>query len=77
MKVIEILRLGSEILKVMSKSDIKINDFRYIELFHEYELLRSEGEKYWYAVSFLSNKYKISEASVARLIRRLSKDVKS
>ena len=77
MKVIEFLKLVKEILKVMSKSDIKVSDGEYINLYLEYERMRKEGEKYWYSVSVLSSKYGISEASVSRLIRRLSKDVNS
>lgn len=75
MKKIELLTIGKELLKVMSKADIRLKDCDHIEMYNEYNRLRSAGAKYWYVISHLSEKYKVSESNIARIIRRLSGDV--
>lgn len=69
--------IGRELLKTMSKCGIKVEDYRYADMFREYEELRSRGEKYWYVVSYLSGRYNVSESKVIRIIRRLSREVKN
>lgn len=77
MKVIEILQLGREILKKMSECGIKVDDYKYADMYREYEEMRSKGEKYWYVIKCLSDRYKVSESKAIRIIRRLSKEVKN
>lgn len=77
MKAVEILRLGQEILKRMSECGIKVEDYKYADMFREYEDMRFRGEKYWYVISYLADKYNVSESKAVRIIRRLSKDVKT
>lgn len=77
MKVIEILKLGREILKTMSESGIKLDDYKYADMLQEYEKMRSDGEKYWYVIKCLSDRYNVSESKAIRIIRRLSKEVKN
>ena len=76
METIELLRLGCELLKLMSKNDIKVTDYKYISLYDKYVKLRKEGYKYWYAIHVLSEEYDISESACCRIVRRLGKSVK-
>lgn len=75
MKVVEYLKIGRELLKLMSNHDLKRDDYLYIELYEEYMMMRGEGEKVDYILRFLSNKYKLSESTIKRIVRRLSKEV--
>lgn len=75
MKVVELLSIGGEILKRMSDCGIRVDDYKYADMHREYVDMRSRGEKYWYVVAYLADKYNISESNVVRIIRRLSKDV--
>ena len=75
MKVIKLLELGAEMLKMMSANDIKVGDECFISLYNDYEAMRNEGEKYSVAMILLAEKYNISESSVSRIVRRLSRDV--
>ena len=77
MTVVEYLKIGREFLKLMSSIDLKRDDFRYIELYEEYNKMRQEGNKVDYILCCLSDKYKISESTIKRIVRRLSKEVKS
>lgn len=61
-------------LKVMSANDVKLNDWKYVEMYEEYVLMRAEGVKYRAVIAILSEKYDVSEATVERVIRRFRKD---
>jgi hypothetical protein len=76
MKVVEILQIGRELLKMMSENDLRVNDYMFVGMYHEYEFLRGEHEKYNTIISRLSNKYRISQSKVKRIIRRFEKEVK-
>lgn len=76
MKVVDFLKMGSEFLKMMSSFDLKRDDFQHIELYEEYMMLRGEGEKVDYILFVLSSKYKVSESTIKRVVKRFSKEVK-
>ncbi len=76
MKVVEILKLGSEILKVLQESCIKVDDYKYVEMYEEYKEIVECGGKSSYAVAVLAEKYGISERKVYYLLQKLSKDCK-
>ena len=59
----------------MSKHDIKPNDWKHIEMFEEYLDMRRNKDKFRYIMAYLSEKYKISESTVKRIIKRLSEEV--
>lgn len=63
-------------MELMSKSDLRADDYKYIPLYDTYQLMRSEGEKVNYIIAHLADEYGISESSVKRIIRRLSAEVK-
>lgn len=74
MKVIEILNLNKELLKNFRQAGIRIEDVEYIELYKEYQSLYNQGEKTTYIVSFLADKYDISERTVYDIIKRFKTD---
>lgn len=76
MKAIEFLKIGRELLKTMSNCDLRLDDFKHIELYEEYARMRSEGEKVDYVLYFLSRKYKVSESTIKRIVRRFSNEVR-
>ena len=75
MKRVKIVEIGLELLKLMSYNDLKLEDYRFIGMFYEYEFLRSEREKYSVVIDTLATKYKVSHSKVKRIIRRLGKEV--
>ena len=74
MKVVELLKIGCELLKLMSKNDVKRDDYRFVKMYHEYLNMRKAGLKYRAVIQILSEDYKTSKASVERAIRRLGKE---
>ena len=76
MKVVEILQIGRELLKMMSENDLRVDDYMYVGMYREYEFMRGEHEKYYNIISTLSDKYSISQSKVKRIIRRFDKEAK-
>lgn len=77
MKTIDFLKIVKELMKVMSTLDLRRDDYRHIELYEEHMRMRGEGEKVDYILATLSSKYKLSESTIKRIIKRLSKEVKT
>lgn len=67
--------LGSELLKMMSNCDLRIDDYKYLGLYSEYTKARKGNNKYIAIISELAEKYGISESSVKRIIRRFEKEI--
>lgn len=74
MKVVELLKIGGELLKLMSENDVKRDDYQYVKMYHEYQNMRENGVKYRATIRILAENYQTSRASVERVIRRLSKE---
>ena len=75
MKVINLLELVSKILEMMSANDIRTGDEKFVHLYREYEQMRKSGEKYSVCIMILAERYGVSENTVSRVVRRLSRDV--
>lgn len=74
MKVVELLKIGGELLKLMSENDVKRDDYQYVKMYHEYQNMRENGVKYRSAIRMLAEEYHTSKASVERVIRRLDRE---
>lgn len=70
------MKLGRELLKTMSILDLRRDDYIHIELYEEYAEMRRKGEKSDYVLSYLANKYKVSESTIKRVVKRFSKEVR-
>lgn len=75
MKVADLLKIGGEMLKLLSKYDVKIDDYRFAELYFEYERRCKNREKYIVIITELAGLYGISQSTVERIIRRLRRTV--
>ena len=74
MKVIELLKIGGEMLKLMSRNEVNRDDWRFVPMYEEYKEMRDKGVKYREAVRILAEDYHISRATVERAIKRLDAD---
>jgi DNA-binding MarR family transcriptional regulator len=75
MKIAELMKISMEMLKMMSKCGIKTDDWQHLEMLEEYHSMRENCEKFRYIMAYLSEKYRLSESTVKRIIKRLSGDV--
>jgi hypothetical protein len=75
MKVVELIKISKETLKMMSDCGIKIGDWQHVKMYEEYLAMRVRREKFRYMMAYLAEKYKLSESSVKRILKRLSGEV--
>lgn len=75
MKIYELLDFNKELLKRLCFAGIKPEDYKYADLFADYERLNREGEKKTYIVATLADKYGISERKVYSVISHLSQEL--
>ena len=71
MKVVELVKISSEALKLMSKNDVMRDDWRFVPMYEEFMMMREGGLKYSECVRMLSEDYHVSRATIERAIRRL------
>ena len=74
MKMIELLKIGAEMLKLMSRNEVNRDDWRFVPMYEEFQEMRDKGVKYREAVRMLAEDYRVSRATVERAIRRLERD---
>ena len=75
MKIADLMKFSKETMKMMSKCGIKTDDWQHLEMLDEYHSMRENCEKFRYIMAYLAEKYRLSESSVRRIIKRLSADV--
>lgn len=68
-------RFCREILKHLSENDIRVEDYRHIDMCDEYCRLVEEGNKKEYAIAVVTAKYKVSESTLRRALKRLCRPV--
>lgn len=76
MKAIELVKISTEAMKMMSESGIKSEDWRHVKMYEEYVRMRADKEKFRWVMAYLAEKYMLSESSVRRVIKRLSGEVR-
>lgn len=74
MKVVEILKIARPALKILSENEVPRDDWRFVEMYDTFQNMRNAGIKYCEAVKELAKDYKVSRATVERIIRRLGAD---
>jgi hypothetical protein len=74
MKVGDLLKIGVEMLKILHENDIRIDDYKYIPLFLEYQAMKEQGEKTTYVVAILSERYNLCERKVYKVLQAFLKD---
>lgn len=75
MKLVELLKIATPALKLLSDNEACRDDWRYVPLYEEFNQMRTYGIKYEEAVRMLAEDYHIGRATVERAVARLSKEV--
>jgi hypothetical protein len=73
MTAFEILYFNREFINRLAVEGLKIEDCKYVDLYLEFERMRNNGDKVTYIVSFLSDKYSVSERKIYNVIKRFRK----
>ena len=75
MRKYELIKALQSTLKVFADNDIDARDWRYVQMYEDYERLRKEGHKYIYIMRYLSQQYETSESTLYRIIKKYEEDV--
>lgn len=70
MTAFELVFFLREAMKRMSEVGIRIDDWKYTDMFKEYNELVNRGEKKEYIKTLLASNYNVSESTVNRVITR-------
>lgn len=74
MTLFEILNFNRELLERLAAMGARADDYKYIELYREYERMRRDGEKVTYCVAALSARYGVCERKVYEIVGRFKKE---
>lgn len=74
MKVVELLKLGAETLKMMSRNGIFVDDWKYIDAYEDFRRMRELGVKYNVAIKEVANDLHVTKRTLQRAFKRLSKE---
>lgn len=64
MRIIELMKISSDTLYLLSENDIKMSDVKYLDMYSEYEAMIAKSLKVTYIVEHLSEEYGVSVAQV-------------
>lgn len=70
-----LLKINLNQVKTMSKCGLSVDDVRYVPMYEEYLSLRREGVPKERIYQHFKSRYHISESTVKRVVRRLSRKV--
>jgi hypothetical protein len=71
----ELLTTNKTLIEAMVENSIDIRDIKYLSLYAEFKAMKSKKHKVGYIVLHLSEKYKMSERGIYKLIDRMKKRV--
>ena len=74
MKIIELLRISTEALKLMSENGIYVDDYKYIDAYEQFLRMRMFGIKYRAAIAIMAEERGIGERTLQRAFKRLSRE---
>ncbi len=74
MKAVELLKLGAETLKTMSRNGIFVDDWKYIDAYEDFRRMRELGVKYDVAIKDVANSLHVTKRTLQRAFKRLSKE---
>lgn len=74
MKVADLVKFSGEMLKRLHDSGITMDDYRYLQMYEEFEQMKSKGEKTTWIVADLSRRHQICERKVYKVIKRFRRD---
>lgn len=72
----ELLKTAESLLVVLMSNDVDAKDVKYLGMYQEYMRLKKEGHKVGYVVYYLSQQYECSEATVYRVVKRMTQKIR-
>ena len=77
MTIFKILKFNRELLNKLRESGIRLEDAEYVDIFVDFNEMVSRGNKVYYVMAVLADKFHVSERKVYSLIKRFQSDCNS
>ena len=74
MTLFEALEFNKKPLEMLIRMGAKLNDIRYLDLYSEFKLMKSQKKKTTYCIAYLAEKYSISERTIYEVFKRFKKE---
>lgn len=71
------LNFHADFLRRLHAAGIRAEDYKYADLYRDFEAMREAGDKVTYAVTVLAERYQVSERQVYLLIKRFERTIDS
>lgn len=71
MKVKELIKIGSILMKTLHEMGIKMEDYQYLPMVEEFDIMKDLGHKTTYIIAHLAEKYGICERKVYKIIGKM------
>lgn len=75
MTAFELLSINRELLSLMNRSSVDVNDVKYLDMYAEYKKLSGDGFKKTYIMRHLSEVYGVSERHIFRIVYKFSSEI--
>ena len=62
-------------LKTLSENGVRIDDYKYVDAYDEFVNMRDNRVKYRSAIKMIAEDYNVSERTLERIFKRLSRIV--
>jgi hypothetical protein len=71
MKVKDLIKIGKETMKLLHERGIKMEDYQYLPMMEEFDIMKGMGHKTTYVIAHLSEKYNICERKVYKIVGKM------
>lgn len=74
MKVADLVNFSADVMKKLHSFGIRLEDYKYLELYHEYKAMKADGYKTVFIVAKLSETHNVSERLIYKILRHFDRD---
>lgn len=71
----EVVRFSKELMQKLQQCDVKLDDWKYVDLLDDYREMVAKGVKRSAVAVILAERYKMSERQVYNVLRRMKEPV--
>ncbi len=73
MTIIEAINLNRNVLNILTKEKIRLDDVKYADMYNEYLKMINSGNKVTYTVAVMAMRYNVSERKVYSIVKAFGK----
>ena len=74
MKVADLVNFSADVMKKLHSFGIRLDDYKYIELYRDYRSMKADGHKTVFIIAKLSDTYNVSERLIYKVLKHFERD---